>query len=420
LKDMACIILAAGRGTRMNSKVPKPLLEVHSRPMLQYLIDSVKDAGISKTVLVLGYGASEIKKKFSNFDIVHQSRLLGSGDAVRSTKKYFDNYNGDILIICSDTPLIKSVTLKKLIATHREKNCGATILTTVLNDPEGYGRILRDSEGNIARIVEDKDATKYEEIINEINVGAYCFEKQALFSNINKIKMNKKKNEYYLTDIIEHLNKSNTKVGFFTTEDTAECMGINSRISLVNANRIVKKRILKDLMEDGVSIVDVDSTFIDFEVKIGIDTIVYPHTIIEKDVEIGKDCKIGPYAHIRSGTRISKGVEVGNFVELVRTKVGSGCKIKHKTYLGDAVLGKDINIGAGTITANYDGKNKNKTVIKDNAFIGVGSILIAPVTIGKNAVVGAGSVVTKKHDVGDGETVVGIPARSLKKKRRLR
>jgi len=401
----------------MNSKTPKALIEVHSKPMLEYLTDSIKDVGISKIALVLGYGAAEIKKRFKDFDVVHQDKLLGSGDAVNSAKKYFHGYKGDVLVVCSDTPLIKSQTLRDLINAHREGGYSATVLTAALTDPAGYGRILRNEEGKVVRIVEDKDADRYEEVIKEINVGAYCFEKEALFSNIGKIKVNKKKNEYYLTDIIDILKKSNAKIGSFTTEDSSECSGINSRIGLVEASRIIKKRILEDLMKNGVTIVDTASTFIDSNVKIGMDTVIHPHTIIEENVEIAEDCSVGPYAHIRSGTKIAKGVEIGNFVELVRTEVGAGCKIKHKTYLGDAVLGKNINIGAGTITANYDGKNKNQTIIKDNAFIGVGSILIAPVTIGKNAVVGAGSVVTKKHDVRDGETVIGIPARSLKKKK---
>ncbi|MCK4464007.1 MAG: bifunctional UDP-N-acetylglucosamine diphosphorylase/glucosamine-1-phosphate N-acetyltransferase GlmU, partial [Candidatus Omnitrophica bacterium] len=355
----------------------------------------------------------DIRKRFSNFDIIPQSKPLGSANAVNSTKKYFQNFTGDILVLYSDTPLLKCETLKKLIKTHREGRFSATFLATNVSDPTEYGRVVRDEKGEIVKIVEEKDITLYEEVIGEINIGTYCFKKEALFSNLDKIKMNKKKKEYYLTDIIEILKKAKQKVGTFTTEDPSEGIGINSKRDLARANDIARIRVLDNMMAGGITIVDPASTYIDFEAKIGIDTIIYPHTIIEKNVEIGENCSIGPSARVRSGTRLDNGVHIGNFVELVRTKVGSGCKIKHMAYLGDAILGKNINIGAGTITANFDGKFKNKTIIKDNAFIGVGSILIAPVGIGKNAVVGAGSVVTKRRDVPDGKTVAGVPAKIL-------
>ncbi len=397
----------------MKSKIPKALHEVHSRPMLEYLLNTVKKAGITRIVLVLGRGIDDIRKRFSNFDIIPQSKPLGSANAVNSTKKYFQNFTGDILVLYSDTPLLKCETLKKLIKTHREGRFSATFLATNVSDPTEYGRVVRDEKGEIVKIVEEKDITLYEEVIGEINIGTYCFKKEALFSNLDKIKMNKKKKEYYLTDIIEILKKAKQKVGTFTTEDPSEGIGINSKRDLARANDIARIRVLDNMMAGGITIVDPASTYIDFEAKIGIDTIIYPHTIIEKNVEIGENCSIGPSARVRSGTRLDNGVHIGNFVELVRTKVGSGCKIKHMAYLGDAILGKNINIGAGTITANFDGKFKNKTIIKDNAFIGVGSILIAPVGIGKNAVVGAGSVVTKRRDVPDGKTVAGVPAKIL-------
>ena len=400
----------------MKSKMPKALHEVHSRPMLEYLLNTVKKAGITRIVLVLGHGIDDIRKRFSNFDIIPQPKPLGSANAMNSTKKYFQNFRGDILVLYSDTPLLKCETLKKLIKTHRTGRFIATLLTTNLSDPSEYGRVVRDEKGEIVKIVEEKDMTLYEEVIGEINVGAYCFKKEALFSNLDKIKMNKKKKEYYFTDIIDILKKAKQSLGTFTTEDPSEGMGINSKRDLARANDIARIRVLDDMMAGGITIVDPASTHIDFEAGIGVDTIIYPNTIIEKDVEIGENCSIGPFARIRSGTRLDNGAQIGTFVELVRTKVGSGCKIKHMSYLGDAILGKNINIGAGTITANFDGKFKNKTVIKDNAFIGVGSILIAPVSIGKNAVVGAGSVVTKRHDVPDGKTVAGVPARILHRK----
>jgi bifunctional UDP-N-acetylglucosamine pyrophosphorylase/glucosamine-1-phosphate N-acetyltransferase len=379
-------------------------------------LNTVKKAGITRIVLVLGHGIDDIRKRFSNFDIIPQLKPLGSANAVNSTKKYFQNFRGDILVLYSDTPLLKCETLKKLIKTHRAGRFSATLLTTNLSDPSEYGRVVRDEKGEIVKIVEEKDMTLYEEVIGEINVGAYCFKKEALFSNLDKIKMNKKKKEYYFTDIIDIFKKAKQSLGTFTTEDPSEGIGINSKRDLARANDIARIRVLDDMMAGGITIVDPASTYIDFEAGIGVDTIIYPNTIIEKDVEIGENCSIGPFARIRPGTRLDSGAQIGTFVELVRTKVGSGCKIKHRSYLGDAILGKNINIGAGTITANFDGKFKNKTVIKDNAFIGVGSILIAPVSIGKNAIVGAGSVVTKRHDVTDGKTVAGVPAKILHRK----
>jgi len=400
----------------MKSKLPKALHEIYSRPMLEYLLNTVKKTNIEKVILVLGYGAEQIEKRFKDCDFVCQEELLGSGNAVNTTKKYFQNFSGDILVLHVDTPLLKSETINNLIKEHRENNCDATILTTKVDNPTGYGRILRNGNGDVVKIVEEGDADKYEEIIDEINIGAYCFKKDVLFPLLDKIKMNEKKKEYYFTDIFDLLKKANKKIGSFVTKDSSEGSGVNSRIDLARANEIIRKRVLNNIVASGVTIIDPSTTYIDFETRIGTDTIIYPNTVIEKDVEIGKNCEIGPFARLRPGTRLEDNVHIGNFAELVRTKVGANCKIKHMSYLGDAILGKNINIGAGTITANYDGKNKYQTIIEDNAFIGVGSILIAPVKIGKGAVVGAGSVVTKRHNVPDGKTVVGVPARIFKTK----
>jgi bifunctional UDP-N-acetylglucosamine pyrophosphorylase/glucosamine-1-phosphate N-acetyltransferase len=419
MKNMRAIILAAGLGTRMHSKIPKPLHLLHSRPILDHLIDTVKKTGIGaeNIILVLGHNIKEIKKSYRGFAIAHQKKLLGSGDAVLSAKKYFRNYPGDILLLYSDTPLLKGKTLKNLVAVHRKGSRGCTILTARVGNPAGYGRVAR-KDGNITKIIEEKDALDAEEKnIKEINIGAYVFNKHALFSHIDKIKMNPRKKEYYLTDIVNVLRESGVSVDSFTTREPSEAIGINSRADLAEAHRILKERTLKMHKREGVTILDPRTTHVDSGAKIGKDTVIYPNTVIEKDVEIGEDCKIGPFARIRPGTRIGKAVEIGNFVELVRTRVGEKSKIKHLTYLGDAEVGKGVNIGAGTTTANYDGRKKHKTVIGDKASTGVGAILIAPVKIGKGAIVGAGSVVTKKKDVPAGKVVVGVPARMLKTRR---
>lgn len=415
MKNITCVILAAGLGTRMKSSIPKPLHKIHSRPMLEYLMNTVKEAGLEKIVLVLGHRAEEIKAIFKGCDSVIQPRQRGSADALNCTRKYLQNHSGDVLLLYSDVPLLKKETLEKLIDTHRQKKYGCTLLTATINNPGGYGRIIRNESGEIIKVIEDKDATLHEEIIEEVNLGVYVFKKEIVFSHIDKVKLNQSKKEYYLTDIINILKKSNITIGTVSTDDITEAVGINSRVELAEANDIARERALRYFMEQGVTVRHPQSTYIDLSAKMGKDTVVYANTIIERDVKIGDNCKIGPFAHLRPGTEIDSGVEIGNFVELVRTKVGKKCKIKHKTYLGDAVLGDNINVGAGTITANFDGKNKSQTVIGNNAFIGVGCILIAPVKIGKNAIVGAGSVVTKGHDVPDGATVIGIPAKIFKK-----
>ena len=409
---MRAIILAAGLGTRMRSEVPKPLHLIHSRPMLSYLIDAVSEAGIKRKdiILVLGHGMDRVKKEFSGFNTAYQKKPLGSGDAVTSAQKHFRNYSGDILVLYSDTPLLTAATLKKLIKAHRRSRSGCTVLTAETENPESYGRILR-KRGSIVKIVEEKDALPAEKNIKEINIGAYIFAKKTLFSHINEVKMNPKKKEYYLTDIVNILKEAGSKVSAFTTKDPSEGVGINSRAELGEAYRILSGRATKIHAKRGVTVLDPATTVIDPGAKIGRDTVIYPSTIIERDVEIGRNCEIGPFARIRPGTRIASSVSIGNFVELVRTRVGKNSKIKHKTYLGDAELGKNINIGAGTITANFDGRNKHKTVIEDGAFIGVGAILIAPVKIGKGATVGAGAVVTRRKNVPPGKTVVGVPAR---------
>ncbi|MCQ9207289.1 MAG: NTP transferase domain-containing protein [Omnitrophica bacterium] len=420
MKNIRAIILAAGSGTRMKSKMPKPLHALHSKPILKHLTDTVNNLRVEKIVLVLGHGIEKIKKEFKGFDITHQKRQLGSGDAVNCARSRFRNYNGDILVLYADTPLLKKETLKKLIKTHKSGNFGCTILTARVNDPKNYGRVIR-KKNSITKIVEEKDATPDERGINEINIGAYIFKKKTLFPYVNKVKLNAKKREYYLTDVVNILKTANVKIGSFSTKDASEAIGINSRRELMKAHYIIKEKAMKKHMERGVTVIDPVTTQIDPEAVIGKDTIIYPNTIIEKNVTIGEGCKIGPFARIRPGTKIAKRVEIGNFVELVRTKVGENSKIKHMTYLGDAEVGRDVNIGAGTITANYDGKKKHKTIIGDRAFIGVGAILIAPVKVGKGALVGAGSVVTRKKDVPAGGVVAGVPARILGKARyRLR
>lgn len=416
MNDMTAIILAAGRGTRMESDVPKVLHKILGKPIISHVLDNVKAAGISKIIVVAGYGSGELKRVLPNgVKVVIQKKLLGSGDAVETAKKALGRYSGDILVICGDTPLIQSRTIKSIVEKHVSSGAIATVLTARLKDPGSYGRIMRSTGGGVAGIMEEEGSRVHSgEAVNEINVGTYCFRAKDLFEALAKLKPDNRKKEFFLTDVMGILHNKGSRIESVSAKDSSEIIGINTRKDLAQASATLKNTILGDLMLGGVTIEDPSSTTIYPGVKIGRDTVIYPNTLIESDVEIGAGCRVGPFARLRKGVRLGDHVEIGNFVELVRTKIGSNSKAKHHAYLGDAVVGKKVNIGAGTITANYDGKNKSMTVIGDGAFVGVGSILIAPVRIGRLAGTGAGAVVPKNHNVPAGATVVGVPARIFK------
>lgn len=418
MKNMTAVILAAGRGTRMKSDTPKVMHEILGKPMISYVVDAVKAAGITDIVLVSGFGSEKVKDYFAGtkVKIALQKKLLGSADAVKAARNQIKASNDGVLVVYGDTPLITKETIKKLIEKHESSASSLTLLTAILKNPAGYGRIIRDTNGRITKIGEDSEVREYKKEIREINVGTCVFNREDLFSALKDIDCDNSKREYYLTDAVKILSLGGRKIESLAMEDLDEMIGVNSRVDLARATRVIKDRILNGHMESGVTIQDPGTTTIYPGVKIGMDTIIYPNTIVESDVVVGANCHIGPFARLRGGTRLGDKVEVGNFVELVRTQVSDSTKIKHHTYLGDAKVGTHVNIGAGTITANYDGKNKNKTVIGDGSFIGVGAILIAPVEIGKRALVGAGTVVLKGQKIKAGATVVGVPARILEKR----
>ncbi len=416
MHNTVAIVLAAGKGTRMKSKTPKVLHEILGKSIISYVLDALTAAGVKDTITVGGHGIDLLREVVKNSKIVEQKKLLGSGDAVNTSRKALAEYSGDVLVICGDTPLVRSQTIKAIIEKHKSSGADLTLLTAKLKDPMGYGRIIRGNDGTVEKIVEEENASIYEEGVNEVNVGTYCYKSELLFNALGEVKPDSRKKEIFLTDTIEIMRRDGRRIESVEVDGVEEMVGINSRSDLAEATQAMKRRILDEIMSGGVTIEDPASTTIYQGVTIGPDSVIHPNTVIQSDVKIGSGCHIGPFTRIRPHVSIGDEVEIGNFVELVRTTVGDGSKIKHHAYLGDTTVGKNVNIGAGTITANYDGKAKNRTVIEDDAFIGVGAILIAPLKVGKGAIVGAGSVVPKNHDVPKGATVVGVPARIFKKR----
>ena len=409
--------MAAGRGTRMSSEIPKVLHKVCGKPVLEYVLDIAKNLRSLTTYVVIGHGAQKVKDVLGQgVSFVQQEQLLGTADAVKRCAPYLKNYRGDVLVLCGDTPLLSKGIVAATIRKHRLSKASATVLTATIDNPHGYGRIVRSASGDITAIREQKDASDTEDKIKEINVGVYCFRSKDLFESLKKVKLNSGKKEFYLTDVVELLLAQGKKVSTFTTQDETVAFGINTREDLAQAQAIIRRRILSKHMLSGVTIIDPLTTFIEAGVTIGRDTVIHPMSVIHTDVRIGKNCSIGPMAHIRPGTRISDGVEIGNFAEVSRSFLGRGVLQKHFSFLGDAQVGERVNIGAGVVTANYDGVNKNKTLIGPQAFIGSDAILVAPNKIGARAVIGAGSVVSKGRNIPAGMVAVGVPARVIKKR----
>ena len=429
MKGIVAIVLAAGEGTRMKSRLPKVLHQVCGKPMIGYVIDRLEELGIDKKIVIIGYKGSLVKETLGKkVDYIWQKEQLGTGHALAQCRTALTKFKGDLLLLSGDAPLLTIQTLKGLIETHREKDALATILTTILKPPTGYGRVIRHGDGTIRKIVEEEDATIIELANEEVNAGTYCFKREAIFSALEKIKPENIQEEYYLTDAIEILTKKGHRVEVYTADESNEIIGINSRKDLALANKIMRECILNRLMFNGVTIIDPLTVTIDQEVEIGQDTIIYPFTIIEGKTKVGRDCiigpavqirdskiadkveiknssiqnsiieseaRIGPYAHLRPESRIGKRAKIGNFVEIKKSAIGTESKVSHMSYIGDATLGEDINIGAGTITCNYDGFKKYPTFIEDKVFVGSNTNFVAPVKIGRGAVIGAGSTITE-------------------------
>lgn len=423
------VILAAGKGTRMKSKLYKVLHSVCGKTMVEHVVDAAKGTEPDKIVTVVGNGAASVKGILAGeSEFAFQKEQLGTGDAVMAASDILENLDGMTLVATGDTPLFTSETFNNLFDKHHASGNSATVLTAKAPNPFGYGRIIRDEDGNVLRIVEQKDGTPEELAVDEINTGVFCFNNKELFEALKQVGNDNSQGEYYLTDVLEIMRKAGKKVGAYEMDDFSQSLGVNDRIALAQATKIMQRRINEEHMRNGVSFIDSDTAYIDCDVKIGNDTVIEGNVVIKGNTEIGSDCyitngsrivdskignsvtitsstledaqmddntDIGPNSHLRPKAVIRKGAHIGNFVEIKKAEIGENTKVGHLTYVGDATLGKDINIGCGTIFSNYDGVKKFHTNVGDHAFIGAGSTLIAPINIADHAFIAADSTITK-------------------------
>jgi len=418
MKKITAVILAAGKSKRTKTSVPKVLLDLAGRPFIFHIIDTLLSVKyIDDIVVVLGHKKElikkEIRRKFKNIKFTTQRNQNGTAKAVEASKRLLTGKD-NVFVICADTPLITAATLNNFIRFFFKDNIDCAIITALFKEKSGLGRIVRDEAGNVEAIREKVDIKGSAD--EEVNSGIYCFKKKTLFDNLNSIRMNKKKKEFFLTDVINIFYRRGLKTKGFIADDNNEILGVNDQENLSLARRIVNIRFIKNLMNKGVMFIDPDTTFVSFDTKIGSDSVVYPFTFIEKNVIIGSNCAIGPFAHIRAKSVIGNHTKVGNFTEVNRSRLKNNVRMKHFSYLGDTTVGEDSNIGAGVVVANYDGKRKHKTVIHKGAFIGSDTVIVAPLVIGEGAATGAGSVVTRP--VAPKTVVVGVPARVFRKKKR--
>ncbi len=434
--NITTIILAAGEGKRMYSKTPKVLHEVCGKSMVNHVIQCAEIANVNEIILVLGHGVEMVSKHIGEYKYVLQENQLGTGHAVMQADEYIKD--GDILVLCGDTPLLRSETIKDLYHIHKKGRYSATILTAGFDNPYSYGRIVRDENCEVSAIVEEKDASDEQKLIKEVNSGIYFFNAPELKAALKQLNNDNAQGEYYLTDVIAILKESGQRIGAYMIEDAHEIMGVNNRLQLSKASEIMRARIIENIMLSGVTIIDPKSTYIDSSVTIGQDVVIYPNciiegnTIIEEDCMIGpntkiKDCKlgkgvkadnsvlnestigeqtkIGPFAFVRPGNNIGKFAKIGDFVEIKNSNFGDHSKASHLTYIGDGDVGNNVNLGCGVVFVNYNGKEKNRTCVGDNSFVGCNVNLVAPVKVGNNVYVAAGTTVTK--DVPEGSLAVG-------------
>lgn len=422
------VILAAGQGTRMKSNTHKVLHPIGGKPMVEHIVSTMEHIGIDDIIVVVGHGAESVKRHLGDrVRYALQKEQLGTAHAVYQTKAYLEGRAGRTLVINGDNPLITADTFEQFLAHFADEGVSASVLTAVVDNPFGYGRVLRSPDGDVERIVEEKDATELERAEREINTGTFCFWNADLFAALEKVDNDNAQGEYYLPEALAVLRAEGKRVSAFRVRDASETVGINDRVQLAEAEAVLRQRILARHMKSGVTVVDPDNTYIDADVAIGRDTVILPGTTLRGKTVIGEDCvigpqahiidsriasrvtvelstikesaveadtSIGPYAYLRPDSTVANNVKIGNFVEIKNSAIGAGTKVPHLSYIGDAELGRDVNIGCGAITVNYDGEQKWRTVVGDRAFIGCNVNLIAPVHIGEDTYVAAGSTVT--------------------------
>ena len=429
MRNLTLLILAAGKGTRLKSALPKVLHRLAGKPLIEYVVEAARPLNPASICVVVGYEAEQVQNALSHLSLQFalQEPQLGTGHAVQAAGKFWKSNKGDLLVLSGDVPLISTQTLQKLLDQHIQSGASATLLSTEMEDPAGYGRVVRSSDRDVERIVEHKDATDGERRIREINTGIYCFAIPDLALIIDQLSATNAQKEYYLTDCVGLLRNQSKRVVAVLCENASEVSGVNSRSELADLERMVRQEKLRELMLDGVTIIDPASTHVDPSVRIGPDSIIYPNVFLEKGTLIGTGCQIypnvrisastiengvvvldscliseshvragsqiGPFAHLKGHTVIGSKARIGNFVEVKNSQLGDGTKAAHLSYLGDADIGQDVNVGAGTITCNYDGVSKNRTIIEDGVFVGSDSQLIAPVTIHRGAYIAAGSTI---------------------------
>ena len=396
------IILAAGKGTRMKSETPKVLHTIFDKTLVGYVIEAVNKTGlVDENFVIVGHQAERvedyIKKTYDNTKTVLQSPQLGTGHAVSMVLPYLKDFEGEVIILCGDTPLVTEDTLKEFIESHHANNSDLTVMSAIFENPTNYGRIIRNSDGTLNSIVEEKDATAEQKAVKEVNAGIYCLNWSKIKPAFGELKSNNAQGEYYLTDIIKWANEQAMKVDAYILKNNDEIFGINSKTHLAEASKMLNQRVLQKHLDNGVTIIDPSTTWISPESEIEADTIIYPSCYITGKNKIGKNCKIGPFAHLRGDVVLEDNVKIGNFVEVKKTTIKSNTNACHLSYLGDSEIGSGVNIGAGTITANYNplSKVKSKTIIGNEVKIGSNSVLVAPVEIEEGANVAALSVITK-------------------------
>lgn len=429
------IVLAAGQGKRMKSKLYKVLHPVCGKPMVGHVVSALESLETSRTVVIVGHGAEAVKSYLGDrAEYALQAEQLGTGHAVLQAAPLLGEEDGLTIVICGDTPLVSKETLQGMIQLHQERGASATILTANVAEPKGYGRIIRNEQGYVTRIVEDKDCSPEQRKVQEINTGTYCFDNRKLFAALAQVKNDNAQKEYYITDVIGILNGQGERVEGYVLGDAVESIGVNDRLALSEAEQAMRARINRGHMLNGVTIIDPSSTYIEADVQIGSDTVVYPGSVLRGSTVIGEDCvigpqadikdsriasgvtvkhsvlqeavvgegsSVGPFAYLRPGADLGQNVKIGDFVEIKNAKLGDGAKVSHLSYVGDAVIGRNVNFGCGAITVNYDGFNKQLTEVEDDAFVGSNVNLIAPVKVGKGAYVVAGSTITHNVEPGD-------------------